>query len=199
MYIMDDCFVHQPHDTRPALKRVRERVKRSPTDNKVLGRPGLMLWLSHLAAKEHRDYAEASANMAFNKADDMPISELYALLNDIDSQSSRKKSPSPLDLVSDSDDDGESPVYSLPPEHLPQYAPLWEKDEVAASRMMALWFSGWAIPKVGEFRRFVVLSMVSSVVRREWERKYRNLIVMTPDQFEAQEESRDAKKKKATR
>jgi len=74
----------------------------------------------------------------------------------------------------------EALLVSVPPEQLPQYHELWQRDEKAASDFMVNWFAGWACTQVMSWRRFVA---VHSVDRQDWKDAYRHLDLVTPEKY----------------
>lgn len=199
IYIMDDCLVYQPHDTRPAVEAIQRRLTSSLRTTRILGRPGFLPWLSDLAvAEEHDIKSQDRMDVDFggrSAASDRPKAEIYSILATINNSfgGTRASAMSPFD--SEGEDEERKPVCAIPASYMPDYAGLWARDETAASNRMAEWFAGWSLQEVAEIRRFVVLSMVSSGLREEWKRKYKHLSVMTPGDFVRQEGKAAGKKK----
>ena len=71
VFLMDDCFEHQPHPTLDALRALESRVRQNFA-SVVLGRPGLLDWLSDLAREETEWNRSQNEGVLFNDEDQDP-------------------------------------------------------------------------------------------------------------------------------
>ncbi|KAI9655204.1 MAG: hypothetical protein M1831_004914 [Alyxoria varia] len=264
VFIMDDCFEQQPHPTLSAVKALEKRV-RNNFASVVLGRPGLLEWLSDLAREEQEQSENGNGGMSFSNQSQDPTradlcntmaSLVYPTFSSFARSSGKNKDRS-KDKERKSSTNGTStfasPTYSSPvtpgygnlndsfqqrptqqpkhqdkpdgaskrsthpkpgkasiafpthsgvilPSSLPEYDRLLkEGKDVEACKVLAEWFADWALANVGRYRRFIILTMVSSIVVRKWSDRWKHVQCMAPATYVAEQEKGKGRGSKGTR
>ncbi|KAI7527830.1 hypothetical protein KC331_g16090 [Hortaea werneckii] len=185
IFITDDVFCYNPNKAAEIIEQfVRDNAAKpvGGQHDRIAARPGIKSWLAKLALERTSDRGRQ----------DLRWMNLYHKICTL----------CPLE-DEDPDDFGRllpsSNLISIPPDELPSFQGLWEKDEGAATELMVNWFAGFAFAESKHFRRFFVCheprsgemavdeneKVVNKVPKdsKNWSAKYSHIAVMTPDEI----------------
>ncbi|KAI7157844.1 hypothetical protein KC349_g5278 [Hortaea werneckii] len=185
IFITDDVFCYNPNKAAEIIEQfVRDNAAKpvGGQHDRIAARPGIKSWLAKLALEHTSDRGRQ----------DLRWMNLYHKICTL----------CPLE-DEDPDDFGRllpsSNLISIPPDELPSFQGLWEKDEGAATELMVNWFAGFAFAESKHFRRFFVChgpssggiavdengKAVNKVPKdpKNWSAKYSHIAVMTPDEI----------------
>ncbi|KAK4631977.1 hypothetical protein CLAFUW4_03364 [Fulvia fulva] len=184
-FITDELFVYHPEKATEVIKAFLEANRYKPEggeNNRIATRPGIKGWLLKLAMEQTAEHGRQDERW-------MQLYDAICRLCPPDDEDPFDPGgiPSPT-----------SNLVSVPPEHLPSFDGIWEKDETTATDYMVNWFAGWAVLNASKYRRLVVCNepresrtvttkdkngkMVSQVDAdpRSWAKKYQHIGVALP-------------------
>ncbi|KAK5688174.1 hypothetical protein LTS10_000152 [Elasticomyces elasticus] len=146
-FITDDVFVNHPDSACKVIRRLLKNnsIKGKPVgamNDKIATRPGVKDWLCRLAMDKATEAAEAG------RPDDRWLQAYLALC-----ELCPPKDEDPFDLPNPLP---HSYLVSFPPEELPSYSELWDRDPEQATDMMVEWFAGWSLCNAKQFRKFLI-------------------------------------------
>ncbi|RMX77129.1 hypothetical protein D0869_10120 [Hortaea werneckii] len=196
IFITDDVFCYNPNKAAEIIEQfVRDNAAKpvGGQHDRIAARPGIKSWLAKLALERTSDRGRQ----------DLRWMNLYHKICTL----------CPLE-DEDPDDFGRllpsSNLLSIPPDDLPSFQGLWEKDEQTATDLMVNWFAGFAFAESKHFRRFFVChearsggiavdengKAVSKVPKdpKNWSAKYSHIAVMRPDEILSEMQRKRLKK-----
>ncbi|KAI7096773.1 hypothetical protein KC340_g11051 [Hortaea werneckii] len=196
IFITDDVFCYNPDKAAEIIEQfVRDNAAKpvGGQHDRIAARPGIKSWLAKSALERTSDRGRQ----------DLRWMNLYHKICTL----------CPLE-DEDPDDFGRllpsSNLISIPPEELPSFQGLWEKDEQAATELMVNWFAGFAFAESRHFRRFFVCheprsggiavdengKAVNKVPKdpKNWSAKYSHIAVMGPDEILSEMQKKRLKK-----
>ncbi|KAK5684709.1 hypothetical protein LTR17_027119 [Elasticomyces elasticus] len=146
-FITDDVFVNHPDSACKVIRRLLKNnsIKGKPVgamNDKFATRPGVKDWLCQLAMEKATEAAEAG------RPDDRWLQAYLSLC-----ELCPPKDEDPFDLPNPLP---HSYLVSFPPEELPSYSELWDRDPEQATDMMVEWFAGWSLCNAKQFRKFLI-------------------------------------------
>ncbi|TKA61699.1 hypothetical protein B0A55_11525 [Friedmanniomyces simplex] len=184
-FITDEVFVNHPEKASQVIQLFLENNKVKPPggeNDKIAARPGVKDWLRQLATERT---TERGAN------DNRWLQLYYDIC-----QLCPREDEDPYDLPNPSPT---SHLVSLPPQELPSFIGLWERDPDAAMDAMVEWFAGWSVLNANKFRKFLVChepqkgTMVTDengqskyqvdADPRGWAKRWQHIDVQRPEQI----------------
>ncbi|EMC96720.1 hypothetical protein BAUCODRAFT_24435 [Baudoinia panamericana UAMH 10762] len=184
-FITDDVFVYHPEKASEVIRTFLDLHKDKPPGgelDKIAVRPGIKDWLQGLMVEKLTDRG---------RQDDRYVQVYLDICRLCPPEGEDPFNP-PNPLAS-------SQLVSFPPEEMPSFQGLWDRDEEAATGCIVDWFAGWAAVNAQKFRRFLVChepkkkvtemeidengrSRVKVVAdTKGWEKRWCHIGVPTPD------------------
>lgn len=141
-FITDDVFVYHPEKAAEIIDAFAKTHKLKPEGgerNRIVTRPGLKPWLLKLACEKTGDRGRKDARW-------------FALYEAV----CKLLPPEAMDPWDPENPLSTALVVSVPPELLPSFNGLWEKNETEATDYMVNWFAGWSVLHASRYRKFMV-------------------------------------------
>lgn len=183
--IMDDCFVNHPKQTVEAVRSLTSRAKALPAFCHILGRPGLLHWLTALSRGNDGQVSSQ---------DRSPYSQMITMFTEL-----LDSNPNYIDEFDAPNPSQVSPLYWPPSSQWPGYAEKYKQDNKAAANDLASWFAGWASSRIKQFKRMVILTHCDERTKDAWERKWNHLMVVNPTGWLVEEARAISKKSDSTK
>ncbi|TKA24007.1 hypothetical protein B0A50_06898 [Salinomyces thailandicus] len=142
IFITDDIFVYHPDQAADILDQFLKANATKPIGgehDRIVARPGIKAFLRTLTLQHTADRGR----------EDPRWMRLYSKICSL-CPTDVEDSTNPSRLLPSSN------LISLPPEELPSFEGLWERDEARATEMLVNWFAGWSMANLQSFRRFFV-------------------------------------------
>ena len=190
VFIMDDCFAHQPHEALALLKRLEARGKGGTTPTFTVCRPDILDWVESLWSDE-QDQQAASDDHSEGNTVIKARKEILVALFDLQRHTKLEKGNTMYRLY--------TPDRTI----FPRYGELWNQDGTVAANHMAEWYSDWALDHVSEVRRFYLVTTERIGKRTEWANEFKHLSIMQPrdwmdkqDQIERRKRAKENEERK---
>lgn len=166
----DDCFERYPSD---AMRIVHHMIKQSNdagrTRYKIVGRPGLDVWLQGLVSKDQL------AGSAMSRFDKTLLDLSHLVQGQVAMDHEHAKSPTLGSLF--------------------YWFPLGVDETLSTDYMVSL-FANWAVAYATQYRRFSVVTMADERTLDRWGERYMHLEFLNPTRWLEWEERNEQRKRR---